>query len=87
MAVNLIEPSLTEEKTHYFLTYCSFVSLINDKKLNNANVLILTLKNPKYMKLLKTILNLDSEQECVRVFLDNDPTLYKSKHVLNFVNK
>ena len=87
MPLNLLEPTISEEKNHYFLCYCSFISLINDKKMNTSNILIMTLKNPKYMKLLKSILNIDNNQEAVRVFLENDPSLYKSKHVLNFVSK
>lgn len=84
----MIDPSsnlISEESDHLFLCYCSFINNITGKKLSTQNVFIETLNNEKYKKILKEILNLETDYEIVRVFLDFDPSISKSKIVSTFI--
>jgi len=72
---------------HKFLTLCSFVSICENKKLNLANVFLLVLKEKKYRDLFKESLIIESNFELVRLFLQHDPYLYKSKYITKFLKK
>ena len=72
---------------HKFLTLCSFVSICENKKLNLANVFLLVLKEKKYRDLFKEALIIDNNFELVRLFLQHDPYLYKSKYITKFLKK
>tara|TARA_R110002012_G_scaffold262152_1_gene444299 strand:+ start:72 stop:347 length:276 start_codon:yes stop_codon:yes gene_type:complete len=72
---------------HKFLTLCSFVSICENKKLNLANVFLLVLKEKKYRDLFKEALIIDNNFELVRLFLQHEPYLYKSKYITKFLKK
>ena len=78
---------IEEETNHLFMCYCSFVNNIKGKKLSVQNVFITTLQEEKFRNIFKEILSLDSDQEVVKVFLDFDPLIAKSKYVTKFVNQ
>ena len=80
-AKNLID----DECNHLFLCYCTFVNNLKGKKLSIQNVFVATLQEEKLKSILKTILSLDSDQELVKVFLDYDPTISKSKYITKFL--
>ena len=83
-------PYTTLEKkdiVHKFLTLCSFVSICENKKLNLANVFLLVLKEKKYRDLFKEILIIESNYDLVKLFLQHDPYLYKSKYITKFLKK
>ena len=83
-------PYTTLEKkdiVHKFLSLCSFVSVCENKKLNLANVFLLVLKNKKYRDLFKEILIIESNYDLVKLFLQHDPYLYKSKYITKFLKK
>jgi hypothetical protein len=62
------------------------VNNLKGKKLSIQNVFVTTLQEEKLKTILKTILSLDSDQELVKVFLEYDPTIAKSKYVTKFIN-
>ena len=83
-------PYTTLEKkdiVHKFLSLCSFVSICENKKLLLANVVLLVLKNKKYIDLFKEILIIESNYDLVKLFLQHDPYLYKSKYITKFLKK
>ena len=83
-------PYTTLEKkdmVHRFLSLCSFVSICENKKINLANVFLLILKEKKYRELFKNILLLDSNYDLVKLFLQHDPYLYKSKYITKYLKK
>ena len=87
--MNKIDPAermMDYELNHLFLSFCSFVSLMNTKKLNMANVFLLTLKDPKLRELCKRYCIIKTDHALVRVFLQFDPNLYKSKYITKFIN-
>lgn len=75
-----------EETNHLFLCYCTFVNNLKGKKLSIQNVFVTTLQEEKLKTILKTILSLDTDQELVRVFLDYDPTISRSKFITKYIN-
>ena len=54
---------------------------LNGKKLSIQNIFIQTLQSDKLKNILKEILNLDTDFELVKVFLEFDPSISKSKYV------
>ena len=77
---------IEEESTHLFLCFCTFVMNLKGKKLSIQNVFIQVLSSERLKSILKDILNLDTDFELVRVFLDFDPTIAKSKYVTKYLN-
>jgi hypothetical protein len=85
----MFDPSTTmieEETSHLFLCYCTFVNNLKGKKLSIQNVFVVTLQEEKLKSVLKTILSIDSDQEIVKVFLESDPSIAKSKYVTRIFN-
>lgn len=76
---------IESESDHLFLCYCSFINHLKGKKLSIQNVFVATLQEEKLKNIFKMILSLDSDQELVRVFLDQDNTLARSKFVTKYV--
>lgn len=72
---------IEEESMHLFLCYCTLVMNLKGKKLSIQNVFIHTLSSEKLKTILKEILDLDTDYELVKVFLEFDPTIAKSKYV------
>ena len=72
---------------HTFLTLCSFISISENRKINLANVFLLVLKEERYRQLFKESLLLDSNFELVKIFLQHDPCLYKSKYITKYLKK
>jgi hypothetical protein len=80
---NLIET----ETLNSFLNFCTFVFLINGKKLNLANIFLLCLKNKQVNSMLKETLGVDNDYNALKIFFEFDPTLYKSKYIMKYINK
>jgi len=85
----LSESSETEiqETSHLFLSFCTFTSLTQGKKLNTANVFLLILKNKNLRNIFKRRMEIDNDFEAVSMFLKFDPALYKSKYIMKYLNK
>lgn len=77
---------IKEETNHLFQCYCTFINNIKGKKMSVQNVFVTTLQEEKMKNVLKTLLNIDNDFELVKVFLDYDPTIAKSKYVSKFLN-
>lgn len=76
---------IAEESDHLFLCYCTFINNLKGKKLSIQNVFVATLQEEKLKNILKMVLSLDTDQEIVKVFLDFDPSIAKSKFVTSYV--
>ncbi len=75
-----------EETDHLFRSFCSFVCIVSNKKYNLANILLLYLQNKNIKNLFKAILDVDSDVSAVRIFLEFDPSLCKSKYIMKYLN-
>jgi len=74
------------ELNHLFLSFCSFTTLTHTKKLNLANIFLLLLQNKEMRMFFKTYCDIPSDYAVVQVFLKYDPSLYKSKYIMKFLN-
>jgi hypothetical protein len=75
-----------KETEHIFKSLCSLICIAYNKKLNLANILLLYLQDSNVRDLFKQTLCLSSDFEAVKVFLDFDSCLYKSKYIMKFLN-
>jgi hypothetical protein len=81
-STNIIE----DETEHLFLCFCTFVMNLKGKKQSIQNIFVQTLQDDKLKRILKELLSMESDYELVRVFLDFDPNICKSKYVTKFLN-
>jgi hypothetical protein len=78
---------LVEDETeHIILSFCTFCTLLVGKKLSFQNVFLLVLKDVKLKNILKNTLDVDSDFEIVKMFIDYDNTITKSKYVTKYIN-
>jgi hypothetical protein len=75
-----------KEVEHIFKSLCSLLCIVYNKKLNLANILLLYLQHPEIRDLFKMTLSLNTDFEAVKVFLEFDSCLYKSKYIMKFLN-
>lgn len=75
-----------EELYCLFAKLCTYVTLVNGKKLNTANVFLHFLKNKQLRKIFKKQFEVDSDFECIQLFLKFDPSIYKSKYIMKYLN-
>lgn len=77
---------VNKELDHLFLCFCTFVMNLKGKKLSVQNVFVQTLQDEKLKNVMKTMMSLDSDYELVRVFLDFDPAISRSKYITKYLN-
>jgi hypothetical protein len=87
MIINESSETEIQEISHLFLSFCTFTSLTQGKKLNTANVFLLLLKNKHLRSIFKRRMEIDNDYEAVSLFLRFDPSLYKSKYIMKYLNK
>ena len=75
-----------DELNCLFAKFCTFVTLINGKKLNTANVFLHFLKNRQLRKIFKKLFDVDTDFESIQLFLRFDPSIHKSKYVMKYLN-
>ena len=75
-----------DEMTCLFAKFCTFVTLINGKKLNTANVFLHFLKNRQLRKIFKKLFDVETDFESIQLFLRFDPSIHKSKYVMKYLN-
>lgn len=75
------------EQIHMFNCYCTMVMLLHGKHMNYINVFIATLKNKFLLRSLRLMLGVDSNYEAIQFFLQQAPSIIKSKHVMKCINQ
>ena len=75
------------EQEFRLLTFCSFLTIIYGKKLNLPNIFLLLLKNKKYREMIREMIDIDCDYHLFKLFIDYDPSLYKSKYISKYLNK
>ena len=75
-----------EELRQNFLSFCSLMCIIHNKKLNLANIFLLLLKNEKIMKLYMSMCEFSNPYAGLKSFLEYDSTLHKSKYIKKYLN-
>lgn len=74
-----------EEFNHSFLSICTLICQINDKKLNLAKIFITLLKDKNLREIFKKMTSIETEFDLLKKFLEYDPTLHKSKYIKNYI--
>jgi hypothetical protein len=86
ITTNPSQDIIDRESEHILLSFCSFCTLRKGKKLSFQNVFILVLQDDALRNILKELLGVDSNYEIVRIFLEHDPTITKSKYITKYIN-
>lgn len=86
MSLNPLDKISENETNHLFLSFCTFCSLLEPKKINLANVFLLVLKDEKLRTLLVEYCDFRNQYDALKYFLFFDSTLYKSKYIMKFLN-
>ena len=89
-SISNVDPVSTmyeSESIRVFLSFCSFVCIVKNKKMNLPNIFLWLLKDEKLREIFKMLSDLETDYDVLKYFLDHDPTLYKSKYIRNFLNE
>ena len=74
------------ESEHLLLAFCTYCTLLKGKRLSLQNVFILVLDDKKINQTIKTLLGVDSDYDVVKIFLEYDNSITKSKYVTKYLN-
>lgn len=75
----------TREFEHIFLSYCTCVCLIHNKKMNLAKIFIVLLQTPSLRSAFMKSASIDTDWSLLKKFLEYDPSLHKSKYIKNYI--
>lgn len=76
-----------EDLEHTFYSFCSYVAMSNNKKMNIASIFIEVLKNDFLLDFYIKLCDYDNKYDAVRSFLTIEPSLQKSKYIKRYINK
>lgn len=75
------------DSEHAFYSFCTFICLSNNKKMNIANIFIFLLENEEYREFYCKLGDHENKYDAVRSFLTIEPSLQKSKYIKRYINK
>jgi hypothetical protein len=78
---NPLDALTDEEIESELLKFCSFCSIIHNKKLNNVTIFALIVKNKAYKRVYMRMIQIDNDEEALLLFLKYNPNLCRSKVV------
>ena len=70
-----------DELESELIRFCSFCSVIHNKKLNSVAIFTLIVQNKIYKKIFMRIMHIDNEREALLLFLKYNSNLCRSKVV------
>ena len=76
-----------EEFQQSFYSFCTFVALIHDKKMNFATVFLKILENKGLRDIFVSMLEEENEFCAIKKYVLTEPSITKSKYVTKFLNK
>ena len=77
---------IKDETDHLLMCFCTFCSLLKGKKLSLQNVFILVLQEERLRNILKDLLTIETNFDVVKLFIDFEPSITKSKYITKFLN-
>lgn len=84
---NPVDVAYENEYTHLFLSFCSYVCIVKNKKLNLPNIFLFLLKEPQLRETFKMLCDVETDYDVLKCFLDYDPTLHRSKYIRNYLQQ
>lgn len=76
-----------EEYDKILLNYCSFICILQNKKMNMPSIFVTILDNEVYFEAYKQICGFDDDREAILSFLKYDYNIVKSKFLKKIINK
>ena len=76
---------VTDEFTHSFLSICTRVCQLNNKKLNLAKIFITLLQDSTLRGIFMELTSIETEFDLLKKFLEYDQTLHKSKYIKSYI--
>lgn len=76
-----------EEFSKSFYSYCTFVALMCDKKMNFATVFLKILENKALRDIFISKIEEENEFTAIKKYIEMEPSVTKSKYVTKFLNK
>jgi len=70
-----------------FYSFCTFVSLLHDKKMNFATVFLKILEDKVSRDIFISIIEEENEFTAIKKYIETEPSITKSKYVTKFLNK
>ena len=70
-----------QEFNNNLLSFCTFICLLFNKRMNLPNIFIVLLKYDDIRATFKELIEIDNDYEVYKLFLEYDPSLYKSKYI------
>jgi hypothetical protein len=70
-----------DELESELIRFCSFFSIIHNKKLNSVAIFTLIVQNKIYKKIFMRMMHIDNEREALLLFLKYNSNLCRSKVV------
>lgn len=80
-----VKAAYDNEFTQIFLSFCAFVCIIKNKKMNLPNIFLWLLKEPELREVFKMICDVETDYDVLKCFLTYDPTLHRSKYIRNYL--
>lgn len=80
-----VKSAYDNEFTHLFLSFCSYVCVIKNKKMNLPNIFLWLLKEPQLREIFKMTCDVETDYDVLKCFLKYDSTLYRSKYIRNYL--
>lgn len=77
----------TDEYQSSFYSFCTFVALLHDKKMNFATVFLKILENKALRDIFISMIEEENEFTAIQKFIQTEPSIAKSKYVTKFLNK
>jgi len=82
---NPVDIAYENEFTHLFLSFCSYVCIVKNKKLNLPNIFLCLMREEQLREVFKMICDVDTDYDVLKCFLEYDPTLHRSKYIRNYL--
>ena len=70
-----------QDLEHAFYSFCSYVCITRNKKMNIASIFITLLNDNNLLDVFMTLCDHDSKYDAARAFLTIEPSLQKSKYL------
>lgn len=77
---------IDQESNHLILSFCTFCTLLKGTKLSYQNIFILVLQDTRLRAILKDLMSVETDHEIVRLLIEFDPTIAKSKYITKYLN-
>lgn len=82
-----VRQAYDNEYGHIFLSFCSYVCIVKNKKMNLPNIFLWLLKEEHFRDVFKMLCDVETDYDVLKCFLQYDPTLYRSKYIRNYLQE